>query len=379
MTSPEKIPFMALERLHLPLREALIEATTRVIDSGVFVGGPEVAQLEQELAGFIGVKHAIGVSSGSDALLVSLMALGIGPGDEVITTPLSFFATIGAIMRLGATPVFADIEPTSFNLNPAHVRRLISTRTRAILPVHLFGQMAPMGELKALAQAHGLALVEDAAQAIGARCPEGAAGAIGELGCFSFFPTKNLGALGDGGLVTTDDDALAARVRALARHGATTKYYHPMLGGNFRLDPMQAALLRVKLPWLGAWNEQRAALAARYDEALSRLEPSLITPRRVEDHLHTFHQYCVRIPTHRDKLQAALTARNIGTMIYYPSPLHQQPCLETLGVQSPQECPEATRACQELLALPIHPALREDEQQRIIEALYEAFDSGVSS
>lgn len=379
MTSPEKIPFMALDRLHLPLREALIEATTRVIDSGVFVGGPEVAQLEQELAGFVGVKHAIGVSSGSDALLVSLMALGIGPGDEVITTPLSFFATIGAIMRLGATPVFADIDPSSFNLDPARVRELISPRTRAILPVHLFGQMAPMGELQVVAQAHGVALVEDAAQAIGARSPEGAAGGVGELGCFSFFPTKNLGALGDGGLVTTNDDALAARVRALARHGATIKYYHPMLGGNFRLDPMQAALLRVKLPWLGAWNERRAANAARYDEALSRLEPSLITPRRAEDHLHTFHQYCVRIPTHRDKIQAALAARGIGTMIYYPSPLHKQPCLETLGVQSAQECPEATLACQELLALPIHPALQEDEQQRVIGALYEAFDSGVSS
>lgn len=379
MTSPEKIPFMALDRLHLPLRDALIEATTRVIDSGVFVGGPEVARLEQELAAMIGVKHAIGVSSGSDALLVSLMALNLKPGDEVITSPLSFFATIGAILRLGAIPIFADIDPLSFNLDPKHVSALISPRTRAILPVHLFGQMALLGELEALAKAYGLPIVEDAAQAIGARSPQGLAGGVGTLGCFSFFPTKNLGALGDGGLVTTNDDALAERVRALARHGATTKYHHPMLGGNFRLDPMQAALLSVKLPWLEAWNAQRAAHAARYDEALARLAPALLTPRRLPGHLHTFHQYCVRIPQQRDRVQAALNARGIGTMIYYPSPLHQQPCLDALGVSAQQTCPEATLACQELLALPIHPALREDEQQRVIDALYEALDSGTSS
>ena len=372
--TPSSVPFIALDRLHSPLRQAMLEAVARVVDSGVFIGGPEVEALEQELAQRLGVRHAVGVSSGTDALLVSLMALGVGPGDEVITTPMSFFATAGSIARLGARPVFADIDPATYTLDPAQVQRALTPQTRAIVPVHLFGQLAPMGALRALADAHGVALVEDAAQAIGASGPQGRAGALGELGCFSFFPTKNLGALGDGGLVTTQDDALAARVRALGRHGAQGKYHHPMLGGNFRLDAMQAALLRVKLPHLERWQARRRELAARYDQALAT-RAELTLPWVRPGHHHTFHQYVVRLPSasQRDALRARLSRAGVETMIYYPQPLHVQPCFQALGYRD-QDCPQATRACEQVLALPIWPGLTDQEQERVITALEQALE-----
>jgi dTDP-4-amino-4,6-dideoxygalactose transaminase len=352
-----------------PLMARLVDKAAAVIRSGRYILGPEVDAFEREVADYIGVEHAIGVSSGTDALMVALMALDIGPGDEVITTPFTFFATGGCIARVGATPVFVDIEPDTYNIDVLQVAAAVTDRTRAILPVHLFGQACDMEGLLAVAKQHDLPVIEDAAQAIGTKSPIGAVGALGTYGCFSFFPSKNLGGFGDAGLVTTEDATLADKARVIRAHGSKPKYYHRVVGGNFRIDALQAALLRVKLRELEAWTAQRSANADRYDAAFggADLAESLLkTPTRRFDG-HIYNQYVIRT-SQRDALQARLQAEKIATAIYYPVPLHRQECFAGLGYRE-GSLPVSEQASAEVLALPIFAGLGEARQQRIIDTV----------
>jgi dTDP-4-amino-4,6-dideoxygalactose transaminase len=379
------VPLLDLQAQYQPIREEILAAITRVCDSQRFIGGPEVDGLERELAAMLHVRHAVGVSSGTDALLAAMMAVGIGPGDEVITTTYSFFATAGCIIRLGARPVLVDIDPVSFNLDPRALAAAISPRTRAIIPVHLYGQAADMDaiqdvvndarEARALRQEPGAAIrivvIEDAAQAIGARYKDRFVGGLGDLGCFSFFPSKNLGAFGDGGLVTTNDDALATRVRLLRNHGAEPKYYHQVVGGNFRLDAIQAAVLRVKAPHLAEWTEARRANAARYGDLFGRedLRSLVGLPVELPDRYHIFNQYIIRVPR-RDELRAHLAERGISTEIYYPIPFHLQECFASLGYR-PGAFPHAEAAGAETIALPIYGELTPEQQQHVVQSIAE--------
>ncbi|HSN81323.1 MAG TPA: DegT/DnrJ/EryC1/StrS family aminotransferase [Polyangiales bacterium] len=365
----DSIPMLDVAAENEPLLDRLIAKASEVIRSGQYILGPEVDAFEHEVAEHIGVAHAVGVSSGTDALLVSLMALGIGPGDEVITTPFSFFATAGCIARVGATPVFVDIRPDTFNIDVEQVRAAITPRTRALLPVHLFGQPCDMQTLSQIATKHDLAIIEDAAQAIGADSPMGPVGSLGSFGCFSFFPSKNLGAFGDAGLVTTRHAASAEDARVLRAHGGKPKYFHAVVGGNFRIDALQAALLRVKLPELRTWTDLRRENAARYDAAFASagLDETLLSPpfRRFEGHV--YNQYVIRT-SRRDALQAHLEASGIGTAIYYPVPLHRQRCFEHLGYAE-GSLPVSERASRESLALPIFPGLGKTRQDRVIRTI----------
>jgi dTDP-4-amino-4,6-dideoxygalactose transaminase len=350
-----------------PLIDALVAKAEEVIRSGQFILGPEVDAFEREIADYLGVKHAVGVSSGTDALLLALMAHQIGPGDEVITTPFSFFATAGCIARVGATPVFVDIRPDTFNLDVDRVAAAITERTRAIVPVHLFGQACDMKSLWRVACDHDLPIIEDAAQAVGARSAVGPVGKLGTFACFSFFPSKNLGGFGDGGLVTTDLPEHAETARIVRAHGSKPKYHHARVGGNFRLDALQAALLRIKLPELARWTEGRVRNADRYDAAFAAagLPPQLLrTPARTQPG-HIFNQYVIRT-THRDALQAHLTSKRIATAVYYPIPLHRQECFAHLGLEE-GAFPQSERASREVLALPIFAGLGEARQQRVID------------
>lgn len=352
-----------------PLIDRLTEAAGNVIRSGHYILGPEVVAFEREVADYIGARHAVGVSSGTDALMVALMALGIGPGHEVITTPFTFFATAGCVARVGATPIFVDIQPDTFNIDIDQVAAAITNRTRAILPVHLFGQACDMEGLSAVAKKHSLPIIEDAAQAIGTKSPLGPVGTLGEYGCFSFFPSKNLGGFGDGGLVTTQDATLADKARVMRAHGSNPKYYHSVIGGNFRIDALQAALLRVKLPELEGWTLRRRENASRYDTAFanSGLDQSLLRPptRRFEGHI--YNQYVLRT-SRRDELEAHLREQKIATAIYYPVPLHRQECFAHLGY-SEGSLPVSEQASREVLALPIFAGLGEARQARIIDAV----------
>jgi dTDP-4-amino-4,6-dideoxygalactose transaminase len=341
----------------------------RVADGQRFVMGPEVEAFEREVAALIGVEHAIGVSSGTDALLVSLMALAIGPGDEVITPTYSFFATAGAVARVGATPVLVDIDPATFNIDAARVSRAITPRTRALLPVHLFGQTADMDPLLEVATQAGVPVIEDAAQAIGASYHGRPAGSMGALGCFSFFPSKNLGAFGDAGLVTTNDAALAARVRLLRTHGAERQYYHRLIGGNFRLDALQAAVLRVKAPHLAAWTAGRQRNAGRYRALMAEagLTDRVQAPVEAEGRTHIYNQFVVRVPD-RDRVRAGLEARGIGTAIYYPVPFHRQECFRHLGYAA-GTFPQSERAAAESLALPIFGELSDEQLEYVVDGL----------
>ena len=341
-----------------PLADSIRDAFERTLNSGRFILGPEVQQLERELAAYVGSKHAIGVSSGTDALLVALMALDIGPGDEVITTPFTFFATGGCIARVGATPRFVDIEPATFNIDPTKIEAAMNSKTKAILPVHLFGQTCNMAEV--IRVAGDIPVIEDAAQALGARSELGGAGSVGAFGCFSFFPSKNLGCFGDGGLVTTNDDELAEKVRVLRAHGSKPKYFHKLVGGNFRLDALQAAILRAKFPALEGWHQARQDNAAHYDELLGS---AVITPTRNQPR-HVYNQYVIRTPR-RDALAAHLKERGIATAIYYPKPLHLQECFASLGGQ-PGDLPVAEQACTEVLALPVYPELGMQNLKRVV-------------
>jgi dTDP-4-amino-4,6-dideoxygalactose transaminase len=367
-----RVPLLDLQAQFAPIRDDVIAALTRVCDSQRFVMGPEVEGLEADLAALVGVRHAIGVSSGTDALLVALMALGIGPGDEVVTTTYSFFATAGAIARVGARPVLVDVEPDTFNIDVRGVEAALSGRTKAIMPVHLYGQCADMAPLQALAARAGIPIVEDAAQAIGATYAHRRAGALGEIGCFSFFPSKNLGAFGDAGLVTTDDDDLAARVRLLRTHGAERQYYHRLVGGNFRLDALQAAVLRVKAPHLEAWTAARRRNAARYAELFAEhgILDRVIAPVEVPGRTHIYHQYVVRVPE-RDRVKAELEARGVATAIYYPVPFHLQECFASLGY-GPGAFPEAEAAARTSLALPIYGELTDAHLQHVAKSLAES-------
>jgi dTDP-4-amino-4,6-dideoxygalactose transaminase len=368
------IKLLDLPAQHLPLREELHQALLRVADSGVYIMGPEVEGLEKEAAAFCGSRFSVGVTSGTDAILAGLMALGVGPGDEVLTSPFTFFATAGTIARLGAVPVFADILPDSFNIDPKKAAKKLKKKTKCLLPVHLYGQCAELTELSKLAVDAGIPLLEDAAQAIGARLPDGRrAGAVGAAGCLSFFPTKNLGAMGDAGLVLTDDEDLWRKLKRLRVHGSEPKYYHKEIGGNFRIDAMQAAVLRVKLKWLPRWNEARQKLAARYRELFAQaglLERGVVLPAETWPKTpgsHIYHQFVIRTPK-RDALREALRGRGIETEIYYPLPLHLQECFRSLGGK-PGDFPEAERASAETLALPIHPQLTDAQLQEVVGAI----------
>ncbi len=361
-----KIPFLDLQAQYSMIRGEVRIAMDRVCDSQHFILGPEVAALEQSVGAFCGANFAIGVSSGTDALLAALMAVGVRPGDEVITTAFSFFATAGVVARLQARPVFVDIEEHGFNLDPERVEAAVTSRTKAILPVHLFGRCAEMKLISDIADARGLHVIEDAAQAIGARDERGqAAGLIGSLGCFSFFPSKNLGAFGDGGMIVCQDSALADAVRLLRVHGAKPKYRHRLVGGNFRLDELQAAILRVKLKYLPLWTEARRRNAQRYRQLLNAADftEQIALP---EDTLgHIYNQFVIRCAD-RDRLQTFLRSRGVDTEIYYPVPLHLQECFADLGYRS-GDCPRAEAAASEALALPIYPELTEEQQGYVVE------------
>ena len=394
-TSPAlKIPIFSLKKQHSSLQKGLEEAFRRVVTSGSFILGPEVESWEREFAEYLGAKHAVGVSNGSDALLLALQALDVGPGDEVILPTYTFFATAGSVARLGARPVFVDSAPCCYNLNVPAVASAIGPKTKAIMAVHLFGQAADMDALLKVAQKAGLPIVEDVAQSLGAKVGQKYAGTIGAIGCFSFFPTKNLGALGEGGAVVTQDPQLAEKVRKLRVHGAKKKYFHEEVGGNFRLHELQAAFLRAKFPMLADWLEKRAQNAEIYfrhffqskiarpaetecvcNEGAGGTEPAdtqLLLPYRCHPH-HTFNQFIVRIPGRekRDRIRESLQEKGVGTEVYYPRPLHVQDCFRDLGYREGQ-FPWAERFSRETLALPIYPELEAQEVEyvaREVEAL----------
>jgi dTDP-4-amino-4,6-dideoxygalactose transaminase len=372
MTVKTTVPLLDLEAQYRPLRDELLAAITRVCDSQRFILGPEVEALEQELAARLEVRDAIAVSSGTDALLVAMMALGVGPGDEVITSTYSFFATAGCIARLGATPKLVDIDPATYNLSPAAVRAALTRRTKAIIPVHLYGLCADMDPLMAIAGEAGVPVIEDACQAIGALYRGRQAGSIGAAGCFSFFPSKNLGAFGDGGLVTTNDAALAREVRLLRNHGAEARYFHQQVGGNFRLDALQAAVLRVKLPHLTRWTDMRRRNAERYRRRFEAALPAgqIVLPIEPDGRFHIYNQYVVRVPS-RDDVRARVAERGVATEIYYPVPFHLQECFASLGHKR-GDFPEAEAAASSTMALPIYGELTEAQQESVVEAFADA-------
>lgn len=363
------VPLLDLKAQFAPIEADIRKAIDGVLASQRFIMGPEVQALEEEVAAYSGTAHGIGVSSGTDALLIALMGLDIGPGDEVITTPYSFFATAGVIARLGAKPVFVDIEPKTYNIAPEKIEAAVTEKTKALIPVHLYGQCADMDPILAIAERHGLAVVEDAAQAIGAEDKGRRAGSMGTVGCFSFFPSKNLGALGDGGMVVTADAELADKLRSLRAHGSKPKYYHKIVGGNFRLDALQAAVVRVKLKHLDAWTGGRQRNAALYDAKFTAagLPADRLSTPAVRRDRHIYNQYVIRTPE-RDGLKAHLAEAGIGTEIYYPLPLHLQECFAELGYAE-GSLPEAEAAAKETLALPIYPELSEAQIDEVVSAV----------
>jgi dTDP-4-amino-4,6-dideoxygalactose transaminase len=382
MTEKITVPLLDLKSQYASIRDEIARAIDEVIRTQGFIMGPQVKALEEEIAAYCGVPFAVGCASGSDAMLLALMALGVGPGDKVICPPYTFFSTASSIVRLGARPVFADIDPVTYNIEPAHVRALADrcTKLKAIMPVHLFGQAADMDALLAIADEHQVPLIEDAAQAIGAEDETGArAGSRGVIGCFSFYPTKNLGAFGDGGICTTSDAALAERIGILRVHGAKPKYYHKIVGLNSRLDALQAAILRVKLGHLDSWTEGRRRNAASYDEAFAAAGAKTSATPLDEESLplrtpapaaararHIYNQYVVRVPAAiRDELRAELSEKGIGTEIYYPVPLHLQECFADLGYHR-GDLPQSERAAAETIALPIYPELTEAQREYVV-------------
>ncbi len=389
------VPLLDVNAQNHPLEAEFTGAFQRVFRSGVFIGGPEINALEAELAALTGAKEAVGISSGTDAILVALMALGIGPGDEVLCPAFTFFATAGCVSRTGATPVFADVCPVCFNLDLKHARSKITPRTKAVIPVHLFGQSADMDGVMALAREHGLAVIEDAAQALGATCGGRACGTFGDFGAFSFFPSKNLGGLGDAGLVVTQHADLAAKARSLRNHGMEPKYFHSMIGGNFRLDALQAALLRVKLPHYAVYTGKRRANADYYTRQLSGLEGvrvsdeshcgrpeaqqawlkqgevRLVLPASLAHRGHIWNQYTLRVigQGRRDALRDHLGARKIGCDIYYPLTLDQQACFAHLPDHSLGGCAVAGQLASEVLSIPVYPELSRAQQDEVIGAI----------
>jgi dTDP-4-amino-4,6-dideoxygalactose transaminase len=371
-----QVPLLDLKQQHAALRDELRAALGRVLDSQQFIMGEDVRLLEAELARYTGAVYAVGCGSGSDALLLALLALDVGAGCEVVTTPFTFFATAGAVVRAGARPVFVDIEPRTYNIDAARIEEAVNERTRALLPVHLYGQLAELDGVLRVAEARGVRVIEDAAQAIGAADGKGrSAGAAGTVGCFSFYPTKNLGAAGEAGLVTTNDGATAERLRRLRVHGGATEYHHDEVGFNSRLDTFQAAVLRVKLPHLDAWSDARRERAAVYTRLIDEAGlAEFVTPPHIRDGArHIFHQYVVRVPAaRRDALLEHLKAGGVGTKVYYPVPLHLQPCFAGLGYRE-GDFPESERAARETLALPMFPELTRAQQEYVVEVLRRFF------
>jgi dTDP-4-amino-4,6-dideoxygalactose transaminase len=363
------IPLLDLKAQYRPIREEILGAMTRVADAQRFIMGPEVDALERTLAALIGVEHAIAVSSGTDALLLALMTLGIGPGDEVITPTYSFFATAGCVARLSARPVLVDIEAKTYNIDPDAVAAAVSPRTKAIMPVHLFGLSADLDPILEVARRAGVPVIEDAAQAIGSTYKGRPIGGVGAMGCFSFFPSKNLGAFGDAGLVTTNDAALAKRARLLRTHGMEPKYYHHLVGANFRMDALQAAILRVKAPHLAEWTESRRRNAERYRRLFreAAIEDSITLPTEPPRYRHIYNQFVIRL-AERDALKAHLDAHGIGNEIYYPVPFHLQPCFAYLG-HAKGEFPVAEAAARQSLAIPIYGELTADQQQQVVDTI----------
>jgi dTDP-4-amino-4,6-dideoxygalactose transaminase len=396
MPSIQSVPLLDLKAQYAPIREEIRAAMDRVADAQYFIGGPEVEGLEREVAAYSQCQFGIGVTSGTDALIVALMAIGIQPGDEVIVPPYTFFATGGSVHRLGAKSVYVDIDPYTYNIDPAQIEAAITPHTKAIIPVHLYGQMADMDPIMAIARRHNLIVIEDAAQAIGSEYHSRRAGSIGHIGCFSFFPSKNLGGFGDGGMVTTNDPDLAKQIKLLRNHGAEPKYYHKVVGGNFRLDALQAAVLRIKLKYLDGWTAARQRNAARYRQMFNAVgltdggremedgRPSivpgpsyLVMPYDAGYGRHIYNQFIIRTDR-RDAVMAKLKARQIGHEIYYPVPLHLQECFIDLGYKA-GDMPASESAARETLALPIYGELTEAQQQAVVEAVAAAYDEAAKA
>ena len=373
------VPLLDLKAQLKTIEKEIKNAINEVIDSTRYIMGPKVEELEAKIAEYMGAKYATGVSSGTDALLISLMALDVGPGDIIITTPFSFFSTAGVIARLGATPAFVDIDPNTYNLSPAALCKWFESekdkrdKVKAIIPAHLYGQCAGMDPIMEVAREYNIPVIEDAAQAIGARYPSKTgtkkAGSIGIMGCFSFFPSKNLGAMGDGGMVVTNDANINEKLKKLRNHGTKPKYYHALIGGNFRLDPIQAAILLVKLPHLDKWHSMRQENAAYYDKSLNVkgvINPSIVYKRE----FHIYNQYVMSVIDQRDSLRKFLTEKNIGTEIYYPVPFHEQECFKYLGYKT-GDFPNSEYAATHTIALPIYPELTTEMQDYVIEKIGE--------
>ncbi len=379
--SPSSVPLLDVGRGNAPLREEFLEALAKVIDSGKFLFGPDVEALEREVAAYSQVENAIGCASGSDALLLALMAANVGPGDEIIVPSFTFFASVSCISRLGATPVFVDIRPDTFNMDASLLEAAITPRTKAVIPVHLFGQCAEIDLICQIAAEHDLLVIEDAAQAIGAAYHSRPAGSWGSMGCFSFYPTKNLGGMGDGGMLTTGDAATADRLRLLGSHGMRPRYYHRVLGINSRLDTFQAAVLRVKMRHLPAAVEARQTNAVRYERLFRDAglldDGQLVLPYHDPHAFHVWNQYSLRVTGgRRDALKASLSERNIGTEIYYPVPMHKQDCFTTLPVPA-TGLPQTELACAEVLNLPIYPELRIEEQVQVVDSIKQFYRGAV--
>ena len=360
-----KVPLLDLKAQYASIRNEVLDAVGEVLESQVCIGGPRVSELEEKVAAVSGCKYAVGVSSGTDAILAALMCLGVGPGDEIVTTPFTFFATAGCIARTGAKPVFVDIDPKTYNINPALIEAAITARTKAIMPVHLFGQVCDMDPILEIAARRNLFIVEDAAQAISATYKGRVAGSMGALGCFSFYPSKNLGAVGDGGMVVTNDQKLHKLLMVMRNHGSEVKYFHQYVGGNFRLDPIQAAVLLVKLPRLNEWSAARRRNAAIYDELFAG--SGIVTPCISQDCVSIFNQYVVR-SEYRDDLMEYLKGQGIGTEIYYPVPMHLQECFRSLGYKA-GDFPESEKASRQAVALPIYPELTREMLEHVASAV----------
>lgn len=365
-----KVPLLDLNRQYKTIEKEINEAIQKVLNHGMFIMGPEVKELETALAKYCDVKNGIGVASGTDALLLSLRALGIGPGDEVVTSTFTFFATAGVISRLGSRPVFVDVDPKTFNIDPEKAKKAITGKTKAVIPVHLYGQIAEMDEICSIAAKHGIPVIEDAAQAIGSMYKNRKAGAFGRTACYSFFPSKNLGAYGDGGFITTNDDDLADHLMRLRVHGAKPKYYHSTVGYNSRLDTIQAAVLKVKLKYLPSWHEGRREKAARYNEMFRGLSP-VKTPFVHDYNYHIYHQYTI-IAEKRNELRDFLKSREIGLDTYYPLPLHLQECYKDLGYKK-GDLPVSEELADRVISLPIFPELTESEQDYVVESVREFY------
>jgi dTDP-4-amino-4,6-dideoxygalactose transaminase len=372
-----KVPLLDLKLQYGSIKAEILKTVEELFETQQFIMGPHVDALERQMEKYCGVSHAIGVSSGTDALLLCLMAAGIGPGDRVLTTPYTFFATAGSIVRLGAVPVFADIDPATYNICPEKAREAISQmaveerdRLKAVIPVHLFGRCAEMDPILGIARERGLVVIEDAAQAIGSEYRGRRAGSMGDYGCFSFFPSKNLGAFGDGGMVTTVSEEENEKIRILRVHGSHPKYVHRMVGGNFRLDALQAAVVSVKMKYLDRWTEARQRNARRYGKmfADAGLDGLIRLPVAGADR-HVFNQYVIEVPEKRDELRHSLAGEGIGTEVYYPVPMHLQPCFASLGF-GPGAFPRAEHAALHSLALPVYPEITEDQQAYVVEKIH---------